>query len=281
MILASLPLALALAALPLQEPEQEEVLAQNEVEITYLANEGFLLRSGKLKVLIDAFVGEPYGGYESLPPDMLAKLTAAAPPFDGTSIMVLTSHAHKDHFQPKLVEEFLLQSPGAAFVSSTQVVNTLAKNAENFKKIKPLCGAMPIKPGASQKIPRKEMTLEFLNLPHGGEQNAKITNYGHLMRIGDLRILHVGDADTVEENFAPYDLANRDLDIVFVPYWYFSTEEGVRIIDEHFKANYLIACHFPMSEKRQLSEKLLEENPHVLVFDKAGDKKVFQGEKKE
>ena len=130
-------------------------------------------------------------------------------------------------------------------------------------------------------IPRKQMTLTFMNLPHGGEQNAKITNYGHLIRMGDLRILHVGDADAKVENFAPFDLSKRKLDVVFVPYWYFTSEEGLEIIDEHFNATYLIACHFPMSEKRKLVEQLHADNPHVLVFEKSGDKKVFQAEKKE
>jgi len=283
MILAlSLSLTAIIAQDPTaQDPAPQKQLARNEVEITYLANEGFLIRSGRFKVLIDAFVGDSHSGYEALPPDMLAKLVNAQPPFEGSSIVILTSHAHKDHFQVEYAEQFMLNSPGPAFISSRQVINTMAKNAKNFKKIKALCSPMPVKPGESQKIPRKQVTLTFMNLPHGGEQNAKVTNYGHLIRMGDLRILHIGDADAREEIFAPFNLAKKKIDIAFVPYWYFTSEEGLKIIDEHFNATYLIACHFPMSEKRKLVEQLHEKNPHVLVFEKSGDKKVFQSEKKE
>ena len=290
MILAVLTLSLAAGSTQdpatqdpaTQDPAVQEVpLARNEVEITYLANQGFLLRSGRLKFLIDAFVGESHSGYEALPPDMLAQLVNAQAPFDGSPIMLLTSHAHKDHFQPRYAEQFMLRNPGAAFISSTQVVNTLARGAEDFSKIKSLCRFMPVEPGESQRIPHKQVSLEFLNLPHGGEGNAAITNYGHLMRLGQLRILHIGDADATQENFAPYNLAARELDIVFVPYWYFTSEEGLRIINEHFNANHLIAVHFPMSEKRKLVELLKEDNPHVHVLEKSGDKKVFRAEKKE
>lgn len=276
---AALLLSLStLGPLP-QEPVQKENTIPNGVEITYLANEGFQLRMGPFSILIDAFVAEPYSGYEAVRPDTMQKLASAKPPFDSTPTMVLTSHIHRDHFQPKYVETFLRRNTGANFVSSPQAVNTLRKHAENFKAIQSRCPKMAVAPGESQVIPGPQVSVEFMNLPHGGDQHTKITNYGHLIQMGDLKILHIGDADMKAENFAPYELGEREIDIAFVPYWYFGEEQGLKIVDEHIKANYLIACHFPVNEKRELVAQLLESNPHVLVFAGSGDKKIFQSDK--
>ena len=87
-----LALSLSLTALIAQDPAAQDPAAQDpaaqdtapkkvpeqdEVEITFLANEGFLIRSGRFKVLIDAFIGDPYSGYGALEPDMLEKLVNA------------------------------------------------------------------------------------------------------------------------------------------------------------------------------------------------------------
>lgn len=277
--------ALLFAQLPLlvqpavtEPPDSGQQQHKLGIEITYLANEGFLLRSGPYEILIDAFVAEPYSGYAALSPEMLQKLMSAAPPFDGAKIMALTSHAHRDHFQPETAERFLLRSSTATFVSSPQVVGVLAKSSQDYQKIKDLVRAIPVKPGEIQAIPGPEVTIQFMNFQHGGEKNKKIQNYGHLITMGGLKVLHVGDPDPDEELFAPYDLAKRNIDVAFVPYWFFSSEEGVRIIDEQFHANYLIVCHIPLDEQADIVARLHKDNPHVLVFDKPGDKKVFRAE---
>lgn len=50
-----------LTAVPSSLAESSEPgAACHEVEVAFLANEGFLLRCGEQRVLIDAFVTEPY-----------------------------------------------------------------------------------------------------------------------------------------------------------------------------------------------------------------------------
>ena len=51
------------------------------LELTFLGNEGFLLRAGGKSVLIDAITGDSLTGYVPLPAEPRAKLEAAQPPF--------------------------------------------------------------------------------------------------------------------------------------------------------------------------------------------------------
>ncbi|UCG51856.1 MAG: hypothetical protein JSW58_17100, partial [Candidatus Latescibacterota bacterium] len=56
------------------------------VEITYVANEGFLVSTDTQKILIDALFDEGFGRY--LTPSLLTrrKLTRAKPPFDNVDL---------------------------------------------------------------------------------------------------------------------------------------------------------------------------------------------------
>ncbi len=70
-----------------------------ELEITYVANEGFLLAGGGKKVLIDALFDGGIAGYPTIPDELRPSLEQARPPFDGVDL-VLATHFHGDHFGP-------------------------------------------------------------------------------------------------------------------------------------------------------------------------------------
>ncbi len=262
--------------LPGGPPSHQPQPSEKRVEITFLANEGFLFRSGRFSVLIDAFLKDPYKEYEALPNDVFKSLVSGEPPFDGY-VLSLVSHNHLDHFQPLVAERFLRANSDSALMSSPQVVDSLIEGAQEFRKIQKQVRSIPLKKGASRTIAHDEMSVEMILLPHGGERNRGIVqNYGHLITMGGFKILHVGDADMDPAIFAQF--SERGIDIALVPYWFFTSEAGVKIVDELIQPKYTIACHVPLADKELFIERMKTENPHVAVFGSSLESKVFDAE---
>jgi hypothetical protein len=94
--------------------------AQWSLEITYIANEGVLLRSGDTQILIDGLFRE-YSSYPFLPQPHQEQLETAMPPFEGVDL-ILVSHRHGDHFHPEAVSRYLQNNRTTRLVSSEQVV---------------------------------------------------------------------------------------------------------------------------------------------------------------
>src|SRR5687768_5309934 len=102
--------------------------------ITYIANEGVLISSGRKQVLIDGLHREYKPAYAFPPPDLLSSLELARPPYDEIDL-VLVSHLHLDHFHPESVGLHLKNNHGAQLVSSAQIVDLVRKQYSDFPKI--------------------------------------------------------------------------------------------------------------------------------------------------
>ncbi|MEM7048831.1 MAG: MBL fold metallo-hydrolase [Acidobacteriota bacterium] len=235
-----------------------------EVEVLFTANEGVLIRAGDEAVLIDSHLAEPYSLYGALPAPLLAKLEAAAPPFD-TVDLVLASHVHRDHFQGPPAKAFLAARPQALLASSPQVLEALGEPPPGEGRLR---SVLP-QPGESETLRRGGIEVEFLRLSHGSGRHARIQNLGHIIRIGGVKILHIGDAFDDPANFAPYGLAERDLDLVLVPYWFYWSASGQECLRRHLHAKAVAAVHIPPQELDGVRAELAKRFPEVQVPGRA------------
>jgi L-ascorbate metabolism protein UlaG (beta-lactamase superfamily) len=276
--LLALPLLLAPAARQEQPPQEPtpSIEAPRGVEVTFLANDGFHLRSGPYNVLIDAYLRDPYGIYAALPAETFQDLALARPPYDG-QLVALVSHSHPDHVQFRVLDRLLTNNPKALLVTSGQVLSAFAKAAKDREALEGRMTAVHYRPGFADKLGlvKDEMSISFLPLRHAGGANSDVQNLGHLIELGGLKILHVGDADPAADNFRPYDLAHEQLDVAIVPFWYFGSEAALSVLHEEIKARHVIAAHVPPSELAALKEHLDAEHPDVILFEEAGQSRTF------
>ncbi len=275
MLLASLTVAATLAYGPNEPTQQQDLAPPNEqVSVLYLANEGFLIRSGDIKILIDSFVGETEDGFETLPRNVTRMLTTAAAPFDGFAL-ALVSHTHRDHLQVRMAEKYLRANANAAVLAAPSVLQSFTNRAEDFDSIKEQLRSVNLEGVKSKRyaILDTRATVDFMPLPHGGD--ATVANFGHLITLGEHRLLHLGDVAADKAIFEGLDLASQKIEVAFVPYWFFMTEEGIDIVDNSINAQYTIACHVPMDQKEAFIAKMAESNPHILHFNAPMESKVF------
>lgn len=241
------------------------------LELVYLANEGFLARAGEHSLLIDAFVTEPYGGYAAVPDELFAELLARKGPFADLDL-VLASHVHPDHFQAKAAAEFLRAHPALPFVTSPQVLVALAQ--EYAEGLTEACRALL--PDEAEMVSEKAggIAVELLRLPHsGGARTAEVENLGHLIELGGVRLLHVGDADVERDELATYRLAEKAIDVALVPYWWLGDAADLAKTRARIGAKHLVAVHVPPAEVASEKARLAALDPAILLFERAGEQR--------
>jgi L-ascorbate metabolism protein UlaG (beta-lactamase superfamily) len=244
------------------------------LEITYIANEGVLISTGSQQVLIDGLHREYQRGYAFLPAPQRDLIETAKAPFDNIDLL-LVSHLHLDHFHPESVGLHLQHNPGAALVSSQQVIDEVEKKFKGYEAIKarvtgatpPLKARMALKPAG--------VDLEVLGLGHGTERHASIQNLGHVIKLGGKKLLHVGDADTSAEIFEKFNLDEEGIDIAFLPYWFLLGEAGQTVIREHIKPKHIIAVHISPSESEKVAGQIKQVFPNAVAFTTMLEKRRY------
>ena len=252
------------------------------VEVTYLANSGFLLRSGTNSILIDAFVPREISGFEALDAPTRKNLLKGLAPFHRPMIS-LVSHSHADHFKAPFAHQALQGNENLMLIGSEQVVTAIAQAGKHWGTI--INRTAAFRRGAD-KLPEplvdhaKDFSVLFLDLPHVKGAEGELDNLGHLVRLGNFKFLHLGDAAPDFAALEKFKLAAREIDVAFVPYWFYSNEEGIKAIDEAIKARFVVVYHIPAKEKASFATQLKESNPNAIVFSESLERKIFEVEKR-
>lgn len=242
-------------------------VAESDLEVTYLANEGYLLRAGDQAVIIDGFVTEPYSIYGAVPPDAWAKMIAGEPPFEKIDV-ALVSHIHRDHVQPDAARTFLERHPETVFASSPHVVDAVGGQAESRRMYWPA-------PGTVGNLEHNGVRVQLFRLPHGGQRHKAIQNLGHVIEIGGFKILHIGDADGSEKNYEPYELSAQGIDVALVPYWFLLETAGRELVANHLQGRFTVASHVPPEQLDEVAEQLARTMPEAVLFRSSMESRRF------
>jgi L-ascorbate metabolism protein UlaG (beta-lactamase superfamily) len=254
--------------MPLVEPVASEPpgMTSTGVEVRFLANAGFLLRTAGTGVLVDAFLAKPYAAYGVIPDDVLREMLMGGAPFHEVRL-ALVSHRREDHFQADIAALFLQKRPKIQLVSTPQVIEALRSAAgrvpENAHALWPDAGAT----GVWDATPG--VRVEFLRLPHGSSTHDDIQNLVSIVSLGGRRILHLGDATMQSSAYAPYADQLAAVDIALIPYWFFEDEDGRETIDTWLKDSLKIAMHLPVRDADAIIQRLQKSDPQVRVLDSA------------
>ena len=265
---------LALLALASGAARQDAKPAENSLSIQYLANEGFLIRGNQRSVLIDAFVGEPYYEYAALPPELLEQLGKKEAPFDAIDI-ALTSHIHRDHFQVDVACRFLRADSDVPLWSTEQVIDTIRKQDPKLPGEPTRLRSFWCEAGKSLTGKVEDVAIEFFPLQHAKD----IQNLAHLIDLGDWRVLHVGDANLDAKEYAPYALAKREIDVAFLPFWYFLDAKDCASVREWIGAKRYVAMHVPPKDFVDVRSKISANFPGVVMLAKGAEATRLEPEK--
>jgi L-ascorbate metabolism protein UlaG (beta-lactamase superfamily) len=245
-----------------------------DVSITQLANEGVMITDGKTRILIDAMVVEPYSIYGGLPDEVLPLFEQLSGPFSGIDLM-LVSHRHHDHNQPRFACQFMQDSLATELVSSSQVLGLMREKCRQFLTTSPRVREIDPQYGEPHVIEQENARITIFPLSHGTGKYARLENYGHLLEIGDMKVLHVGDAAMDPADYIKAGLDNIDIDVALIPFWYFQPGPGNQLVNRFLAAPHKIAVHIPPGEMDEVKAYMGESFPLVTILENTLDQASF------
>lgn len=248
----------ALAALCLAGP------AVAEVTVTSLANQGVLVSDGKTRVMVDGLVVEPYALYAGLTPEAAGLFERMEGPFADVDL-VLVSHRHHEHNQPAHACRFMEKSARARLVTSRQVIDLMREKCRTFVTGNPRVREVNPQPGEAVRLTQGGARVTVFPLSHGTRKYARIQHFGHLVELGGVTVLHVGDAAPDAAAFEQAGLGEVRVDVALVPYRYLEPGPGEALVRRFMDAPLKIAVHIPPDEHAEIAAHIAERYPDVRV----------------
>lgn len=253
---------------------QEEVA---EVEVSYIANEGFMISSGKKKVLVDALFENPFG-YLDTPKRVFNRMLKRQAPFDHIDLL-LYSHAHRDHFEPKMTNRFLLAHPETVLLGNNVVFAEMEQEAagryEQVKKqgrnLNPAWGTI-----LSEKI--NGISIKIFAVNHAGPGREPYVTLAYLFDMDGIKVLHLGDIAPPSsiDFFRKLGLEKEEIDIAFVDPFFLQDEDGQEIIRKYMHPEKFILMHLRPGEEVRYSQELSAMYDNIITFSDPMEKKLFK-----
>jgi L-ascorbate metabolism protein UlaG (beta-lactamase superfamily) len=215
----------------------------------YLANSGVMIARGDTKILFDPFFRNDYGQYDLVPAETEAAIFAGSPPWDGIDAIFI-SHHHGDHFDPKVVMQFLNEWPAVNLYAPRQAVDAMLSMDEVPGEVllNRVHGLALEHDSAAVSLEMDGLLIEAVRIAHGGwpDRNAEVENIVFRVTLDNATtVMHLGDADASKELYAPHEShwRARETDLALVPVWVMLTDKGRFVLQEHIDAEHEIGIH--------------------------------------
>ena len=258
------------------------ILNASRIEVTYIANEGFLLRSGDSKVLIDALFDE--GSYDLfLVPseETRTKMIDGIPPFDDIDLILFT-HRHWDHFDPSVAAQFLKKHPETMLVGPPQAVDEM-KDLEDFQQFSDQVKAVDLELDEETELSINGVAMTIARLEHGPfmkdgvNVHKDVENLVYHLDLNGTGIMHVGDAGiySSQKYFKEKDFEKNRVDILFSSRF----DRGPfskSIITERMKPEVIIPMHIPPGEWENVTAKFKKVYPSAIAFRTSLESRSFE-----
>lgn len=261
------------------------------MEIQYIANNGFLIKTGDKNILIDAL----FGGFESdwcVTPtgEIIEKMETSTSPFDRIDV-ILISHAHIDHFNKEIVLKHLVSNETGILICPEQVKMEL----ENDKRFDMLSArVMEITPEnntVSQTIEIDGVKILVWRLVHSAyyiedeetkkkiNKHENVQNLGFTIEIDRKKIFHGGDWEYDSPGNTINPLDHEKMDVAFLGIGAYLRLFGPvsRKIDASMKPDHIILMHLP-PDMNDLTIEEKSSTSDAIVFTLSMETRVFYGQ---
>ena len=234
-----------------------------QTSVLYVSNEGVLVTSGDKKILIDGI----YAGIDRyLPADAFSRLKNGEAPFDDIDL-ILATHAHFDHFDPRQVAKYMAQNPHTAFLSTGEAVQELIKVDPSLEK---RATAFDLVPGESREVKINGIQVNAYFLTHGiNEAGEMVLNLGFLAILDEVKVFHSGDMDVnvvSVDDLKAYGLPGQQIDLAFTFHTAFRNQDVLPLVTEGLAARYYFPIHYHFSSPPLSAGLIAREFPEAILF---------------
>jgi L-ascorbate metabolism protein UlaG (beta-lactamase superfamily) len=250
-------------------------------KVTYLSNAGVMVKLQGHKILIDSLCNSTIPLYKNPPAVIREQMILGVPPFDNIDCLLFTHH-HSDHFDPEGAAGFLRYHKEALIISTPVVTSQISDRLSDSGSKRLI--TLDIAGQALQDIQINGIKIRSVAMRHDGEQYHDVLNLAYLIEAAGKKILHVGDAKPIPENYLQLELGAENINLLLVPFPYIGLPKGRQVIEEYIKPQKVAAIHLPVREfdrgdwtNATMKQYLKVKNDFVatVFFEEAGDYIIF------
>jgi len=215
------------------------------------------------KFLFDPLYDDHFGSLAQLTPDLIERIIAGAPPYDGVDA-VFVSHAHGDHFSVSQLTAMLNAQQQLTLVLPMQGLERLREGPDWQAEFAPRVRGIALENGeASEPFMIEGATVDAFRSPHSGwpDRHANVHNITFRVSVpakaGSVsRVMHLGDADPAPEHYETLKdfLEAKRSGLAIVPFWFTLREDMEQIIDQTLNSESMVAVHVPVNVPKALQE---------------------------
>jgi L-ascorbate metabolism protein UlaG (beta-lactamase superfamily) len=166
-------------------------------------------------------------------------------------------------------------STATEFYSGSQVIGMMREKCRQFMTTSPRVHEVSPQYEAPESFQAGGAKIRIFPLSHGTRKYARIQNNGHLIELGGLTVLHVGDAAMDATDYARAGMEEVDIDVALIPFWYFQPGPGAEVIEKYINARFKIAVHIPPGEMAEVKEYMQQGFPQVMILEDPLDQVEF------
>jgi L-ascorbate metabolism protein UlaG (beta-lactamase superfamily) len=255
----------------------------SEIEVTAVANEGFLVRAGDRGVLVDALFRAtgPYPDFFQQGPsdELLERMLGAEGEFSRVDV-VLVSHHHADHHDAPTAVEFLRRHKEAVLVGTEAVRASMAEQP-GFDEIADRVIAPALAWGECADLEVNRVRVRVCRARHSGSPD--LTNHVYRVALAGARFVHEGDAELSGSTFSELELSEHGLDLAFLHSWWVTSDEGRDAVLRWLRPHGIVLMHHrwqmaarAREQLAQLPPEVRQELPPLTVFSGEGERRVFE-----
>ena len=214
-------------------------------KFTYVSNAGVMLQCNDNKILIDGLCNSTLPVYKNPSDEVKEFMISGVNPFENIDALLFT-HNHTDHFDVLSTASLLKHNKDTFLLAPQKVVMEIKQRLpydESDRLIK-----LDDSLGGIEDININGIKIQSISMLHDGKEYESVGNLAYLVDIGGKRVLHVGDAKPIEENYRYLDLTNKNIDLLIVPFPYIGLPSARQVIEKFIKPRKIAAVHLPYRE---------------------------------
>jgi L-ascorbate metabolism protein UlaG (beta-lactamase superfamily) len=236
--------------------------------LTYLANEGVVLEGKGGRIFLDAFFGDGLPDYPVVPAALRDSMERGLEGFAGPAA-ALTTHAHRDHFDPAALARYLGSNAEALAVGPVGIAARLDSVSPGLRSRTRELAPTGTRP-ATLEIGWAR--VQALAIPHGHTVRP-VEHVAYLIALDGTTALHIGDTNSDPKTWPGLGLPPGGVDLALVPFWYALDEERFVSLLEVTRARTVVLLHLPRTPDRSwdsAARELRERYPQVEIPTRFG-----------
>lgn len=251
-------------------------VGQQKVDITYIANSGFLIETGNKSIIIDGLFKQGWDTYLTPSDSLVSDIVNQKKPFENSNLMLIT-HNHGDHFDATMVVEYLLNNKENILIAAPNATNAVLQHSR-YKEFG--CRVVQLDKLHREKNDTTIRGIRVRSFFIQHDARPQIENVGYLIEMNDLKVFHTGDYNGSElEEFGKFELQNEQIDLAFCNFYgFWNTSEEREFTKNYLNPKQIVLTHIPPAEIGRVKDSvaLINDFIDIAVYDSSMSMTTFE-----